>query len=97
MTTHHPSQAIPFPILRLTSLVLPHPPFGYCFPEIGKMLLLLLLPVALLLPSTLGDDKITGGREAANDSHPYVASMNIEIFGQVRKRCAGFLIREDVV
>uniref|UniRef100_A0A8C3RWX2 Peptidase S1 domain-containing protein n=1 Tax=Chelydra serpentina TaxID=8475 RepID=A0A8C3RWX2_CHESE len=66
---------------------------------VQKMLLLLLLPVAVLLPPRArAGEYIIGGQEARPHSRPYMAFVSIET-GEDGEggSCGGFLIREDVV
>ncbi|XP_044841343.1 granzyme B-like isoform X3 [Mauremys mutica] len=60
------------------------------------MLILILLPVAFLLPPRAGAGEIIGGQEARPHSRPYMAYLNIR-----RKdnsfRCGGFLVAENFV
>nr|XP_032650217.1 mast cell protease 3-like [Chelonoidis abingdonii] len=66
----------------------------FSFPALVKrMLLLLLLPVAVLLPPRARAEEIIGGWEAQPHSRPYMAFVKIEKGGH----CGGFLIRKDVV
>ncbi|KAM9092637.1 granzyme B-like isoform 1-T1 [Megaptera novaeangliae] len=58
--------------------------------------LLLLLLLAFLLPPRAKAGEIIGGHEAKRHSRPYMAFL--QIWDQDdRKRCGGFLIREDFV
>ncbi|XP_072820060.1 granzyme B-like [Vicugna pacos] len=58
--------------------------------------LLLLLPLAFLLPPGTNAGEIIGGHEAKPHSRPYMAYL--QIWNQDdRSRCGGFLIREDFV
>uniref|UniRef100_A0A9W3F0P0 Granzyme B-like n=1 Tax=Camelus bactrianus TaxID=9837 RepID=A0A9W3F0P0_CAMBA len=60
------------------------------------LLLLLLLPLAFLLPPGTNAGEIIGGHEAKPHSRPYMAYL--QIWNQDdRSRCGGFLIREDFV
>ncbi|XP_067414585.1 mast cell protease 1A-like [Emydura macquarii macquarii] len=58
------------------------------------MQLLLLLPVALVLPPGALAGRIIGGQEAWPHSKPYMAFLTTK---QGSNRCGGFLIREDFV
>uniref|UniRef100_K7F7P1 Mast cell protease 1A-like n=1 Tax=Pelodiscus sinensis TaxID=13735 RepID=K7F7P1_PELSI len=59
------------------------------------MLLLILLPVAFLLPPGAGAGEIVGGHEARPHSRPYMAFLHIS-GGRVRT-CGGFLVAENFV
>ncbi|XP_048193261.1 granzyme B-like [Perognathus longimembris pacificus] len=56
----------------------------------------LLLLLALCLPPSAEAGEIIGGREARPHSRPYMAYLEFEV-RRDRKRCGGFLIREDFV
>ncbi|XP_034643085.1 granzyme H-like [Trachemys scripta elegans] len=60
------------------------------------MLILILLPVAFLLPPGAGAGEIIGGWEAKPHSRPYMAYLEIE-HGVSRSLCGGFLVSENFV
>ncbi|XP_044841351.1 granzyme H-like [Mauremys mutica] len=60
------------------------------------MLILILLPVAFLLPPGAGAGEIIGGWEAQPHSRPYMASLKIQR-GNKSVRCGGFLVSENFV
>ncbi|EMP26829.1 Cathepsin G [Chelonia mydas] len=60
------------------------------------MLILILLPVAFLLPPGAGAGEIIGGRKAKPHSRPYMAYLQIKR-GDKRSRCGGFLVSENFV
>ncbi|XP_034643328.1 mast cell protease 1A-like [Trachemys scripta elegans] len=60
------------------------------------MLILILLPVAFLLPPGAGAGEIIGGWEAQPHSRPYMAHLDIQD-GDKRYRCGGFLVSENFV
>ncbi|KAM7150950.1 cathepsin G-like [Macrochelys suwanniensis] len=61
-----------------------------------KVQILLLLPMALLLPTGAWAGEIIGGREAKPHSRPYMAFLDIQD-GNKRSRCGGFLVSENFV
>ncbi|XP_050774453.1 mast cell protease 3-like [Gopherus flavomarginatus] len=61
------------------------------------LLLLLLFPMAFILPPEAQAGEIIGGQEARPHSRPYMAFVKIEREGKGGNMCGGFLIREDVV
>uniref|UniRef100_A0A452IJ99 Peptidase S1 domain-containing protein n=1 Tax=Gopherus agassizii TaxID=38772 RepID=A0A452IJ99_9SAUR len=60
------------------------------------MLILILLPVAFLLPPRAGAGEIIGGREAKPHSRPYMAHLEIQRKGKT-SFCGGFLISKNFV
>nr|XP_008175643.1 mast cell protease 1A-like [Chrysemys picta bellii] len=60
------------------------------------MLILILLPMAFLLPPGAGAGEIIGGQEAKPHSRPYMAYLKIQR-GNKRSRCGGFLVAENFV
>ncbi|XP_065270383.1 granzyme H-like isoform X1 [Emys orbicularis] len=60
------------------------------------MLILILLPVAFLLPPGAGAGEIIGGREAKPHSRPYMAYLEIQRKGK-NSICGGFLVAENFV
>ncbi|XP_039355046.1 mast cell protease 3-like [Mauremys reevesii] len=60
------------------------------------MLILILLPVAFLLPSGTGAGEIIGGREAKPHSRPYMAYLEIQ-HGDNSSFCGGFLVSQNFV
>ncbi|KAM9121568.1 mast cell protease 3-like isoform 1-T1 [Pangshura tecta] len=62
-----------------------------------QLQILILLPMALLLPCRTWAGEIIGGQEARPHSRPYMAFVKIEREGKGGNMCGGFLIREDVV
>ncbi|XP_065270589.1 cathepsin G-like [Emys orbicularis] len=58
--------------------------------------ILLLLPMAFLLPSGTWAGEIIGGREAKAHSRRYMAYLEIQD-GQVKKKCGGFLVKTNFV
>ncbi|KAG6924136.1 mast cell proteinase-1 [Chelydra serpentina] len=60
-------------------------------------MLLLLLPVAFLLPPGAQTGEIIGGREARPHSRPYMAFMETNLGPESTINCGGFLVREDFV
>ncbi|XP_050773995.1 mast cell protease 1A-like isoform X2 [Gopherus flavomarginatus] len=61
------------------------------------MLLLLLLPMAFLLPLGAQAGDIIGGREARPHSRPYMAFVETKMGPESTTECGGFLVREDFV
>ncbi|XP_075768009.1 duodenase-1-like [Pelodiscus sinensis] len=59
------------------------------------MLLLILLPVAFLLPPGAGAGEIIGGHEAEPHSRPYMAHLLIQRAN--KSKCGGFLVKPTVV
>uniref|UniRef100_K7F7Z3 Peptidase S1 domain-containing protein n=1 Tax=Pelodiscus sinensis TaxID=13735 RepID=K7F7Z3_PELSI len=59
-------------------------------------MMLILLPVAFLLPPRTGAGEIVGGHEAKPHSRPYMAFLRIQE-GHNYKRCGGFLVTENFV
>uniref|UniRef100_A0A452IJC7 Peptidase S1 domain-containing protein n=1 Tax=Gopherus agassizii TaxID=38772 RepID=A0A452IJC7_9SAUR len=64
------------------------------FSQTATMLILILLPVAFLLPPGAGAGEIIGGQEAQPHSRPYMAYVNI-LRGDNSFRCGGFLVLEN--
>ncbi|KAM9121573.1 cathepsin G-like [Pangshura tecta] len=60
------------------------------------MLILILLPVAFLLPPRAGAGEIIGGQKAQPHSRPYMAYLNIQREDK-SVRCGGFLVAENFV
>ncbi|XP_067420117.1 mast cell protease 1A-like [Emydura macquarii macquarii] len=60
------------------------------------MLVLILLPVAFLLPSGAGAGEIIGGQEARPHSRPYMAYLTIQR-GRNFTLCGGFLVSKGFV
>ncbi|XP_067391836.1 mast cell protease 1A-like [Emydura macquarii macquarii] len=60
------------------------------------MLVLILLPVAFLLPPGAGAGEIIGGQEARPHSRPYMAFLKIQD-GKKISRCGGFLVSKNFV
>nr|XP_014434642.1 mast cell protease 1A-like [Pelodiscus sinensis] len=60
------------------------------------MLILILLPVAFLLPPRTGAGEIVGGHEAKPHSRPYMAFLDIQ-HGDRYSRCGGFLVAKNFV
>ncbi|XP_053902334.1 mast cell protease 1A-like [Malaclemys terrapin pileata] len=60
------------------------------------MLILILLPVAFLLPSGTGAGEIIGGQEAQPHSRPYMAYLDIQR-GNNSSFCGGFLMSKNFV
>ncbi|TFJ96176.1 glucosamine-6-phosphate deaminase [Platysternon megacephalum] len=60
------------------------------------MLILILLPVAFLLPPGAGAGEIIGGQEAQPHSRPYMACLTIRREDK-NFRCGGFLVSENFV
>ncbi|XP_034643864.1 mast cell protease 1A-like [Trachemys scripta elegans] len=60
------------------------------------MLILILLPVAFLLPPGAEAGEIIGGQEAQPHSRPYMAYLKIQR-GNETFRCGGFLVAENFV
>ncbi|XP_065270266.1 mast cell protease 3-like [Emys orbicularis] len=61
-----------------------------------QLLILVLLPVALLLPPGSQAGEIIGGREAKPHSRPYMAYLKIQRKGKTYI-CGGFLVAENFV
>ncbi|XP_032630755.1 mast cell protease 1A-like [Chelonoidis abingdonii] len=60
------------------------------------MLILILLPVALLLPPRARTGEIIGGQEAPPHSRPYMAYLEIQHKGKM-SICGGFLVSKNFV
>ncbi|XP_075767940.1 mast cell protease 1A-like isoform X2 [Pelodiscus sinensis] len=60
------------------------------------MLILILLPVAFLLPPRAGAGEIVGGHEAKPHSRPYMAFLDIQ-HGDRYRHCGGFLVAKNFV
>ncbi|XP_030395438.1 cathepsin G-like [Gopherus evgoodei] len=58
--------------------------------------ILLLLPMAFLLPSGTWAGEIIGGQEAKPHSRHYMAYLEVQV-GQVKKKCGGFLVKTNFV
>ncbi|KAM9121558.1 cathepsin G-like isoform 6-T6 [Pangshura tecta] len=61
-----------------------------------QLQILLLIPMAFLLPSGTWAGEIIGGREAKPHSRRYMAYLEIQV-GQVKKKCGGFLVKTNFV